>query len=140
MKSPAPFVSVVLVNPTGEVLLARRTDRADGAEVWSLPARPLEGGETWLSSANKTLREVAGFEGVALKLSGIYSDVVAVPEASHLLVANFVVRPFQKEVPPTHGLFGMKWFSPNDFPSTLSQGEVLRVNDALKFEAEVFVR
>lgn len=145
---PYPAVNVAIVSPDGKILLTRRSAVIREPGKWCLPGGHLDGGESWVDAVRRETREEVGLEIVSERLVGLYSDpaltVTEQPlEKGHhgqFVVALFLVTEFRGEVRPSHEVDAWEWFSPERLPSPMIKSHPIRVEDAFRFEGEVFVR
>lgn len=146
---PVPAVNAAILNEKGEVLLTRRSQKIREPGKWCLPGGHLDGGEDWVSAAKREVLEETGLEVKKLSLLGIYSDptltVTAEPvrsDGAHVqfLVITFLVQEYGGEVKPNDEVDAWGWFTSEKLPSPMVKSHPIRVQDALKFTGEVFVR
>ncbi len=63
-KNPYPCVSVIIVNPEGEILLGKRKEGTFRQGLWCLPCGYIEYNETYVDAAIREVKEEAGIDVV----------------------------------------------------------------------------
>lgn len=91
---PIPCVDLIVVNESGEILLAKRTNKPAQGEWW-FPGGRVYYLETRLDAAVRKLREECGLEAMQLAEMGTFDVIVEGSEKGHRLHAIttvFVVK------------------------------------------------
>ena len=103
---------------------------------------------SWSNAVRREIGEELGLKVLAEKLVGIYSDpeltVTAKPlEEGHFgqfIVASFLILKFEGEIHPNDEVDRWDWFNLETLPSPIIKSHPVRIQDALEFNGEVFVR
>jgi len=145
---PIPAVNGVIINSRGEVLITRRSSKVREPGKWCLPGGHVEIGEQWIPAFRRELQEEVGIEVLAETLIGIYSDpsltvtAEVLPEGhrGQFVVALFRVDKYLGEIAPNEEVDLWDWFTLDTLPQPMMKSHPVRIQDALRFEHEVFVR
>lgn len=124
-------VSGVVVNKN-KILLGKRKDLG----TWGLPGGRVEEGETIEESLFREVEEETGIRVKESKLTGIYIRT----RWKKNLVFVFVCKNFSGNLRCGEETSEVKWFPLEQVSRTLDKNIVIRVNDALANEKNVFVR
>ncbi len=132
----------------GEILLTRRSPIVREPGKWCLPGGHLDGGEDWTTAIRRELNEEIGITVRAETLIGIYSDpnltVTAEPmrEGFHgqFVVASFLITDYTGPIQPNDEVDLWDWFPMNKLPDPIMKSHPIRIEDAFRFNGEVFVR
>ncbi|MCK2237829.1 MULTISPECIES: NUDIX domain-containing protein [unclassified Crossiella] len=108
-------VSVVVQQPTGEILLIRRTDN----NLYSIPGGGQEIGETLAETAVREVAEETGISTRVVELIGVYSDpkhVIAYTdgEVKQEFSICFRAEPISGELRTSNESSDVQWISPED--------------------------
>ncbi len=145
---PIPAVNAVIFNGHREILLTKRSEHIREPGKWCLPGGHLDGGEDWVTSLKREVNEELGLVVTEHRLLGIYSDpkLTITPEVlnngchGHFLVAVFEVLRFEGVVHPNHEVADWGYFSGEQIPQPIVRSHPVRIQDALQFRGDVFVR
>lgn len=145
---PVPAVNAVLVNAAREVLLTRRSPAVREPGKWCLPGGHVEIGELWVPAMCREVEEEIGVVVERHELVGIYSDpsltTTAAPvedgKYKQFVVALFLVSAYRGEIRPNEEVDAWDWFAIDRLPAPMLKSHPVRVQDALVFRGEVFVR
>jgi mutator protein MutT len=145
---PVPAVNGILFNEHREVLLTRRSPHIREPGKWCLPGGHLDGGEDWTTAIRREMREEVGITVLSERLVGIYSDpaltvTVEVLEGGHhgqFVVASFLIIQFEGQIQPNDEVDKWGWFTMDTLPSPILKSHPIRIQDALSFTGESYVR
>jgi len=145
---PLPAVNGIIFNERREVLLTRRSAHIREPGKWCLPGGHLDGGEDWRTAIRRELFEEVGITVTSEKLVGIYSDPnltvtsEILPEGyfGQFVVASFLIETFDGDIKPNHEVDAWEYFPIDRLPAPILKSHPIRVEDALRFTGEVFVR
>jgi ADP-ribose pyrophosphatase YjhB (NUDIX family) len=125
MSWPRPWVTAVVLDGERRVLLKR----SEGS--WRLPGGEMPGGLDWIASLRACLRDDTGIEAESPRLLGMYAW-----QEGPRVQASFLVTAYRETAA---GAEAVQWFAPTALPA-LGPGDRQRVEDALAFRGDVFLR
>jgi 8-oxo-dGTP diphosphatase len=124
-------VAAVIADGQGRVLLVRHTY---GRLNWELPGGASEPGESVIETAVRELREEAGVEATAERLTGIYYDG---EHDAHHLVFRCRLADGARPVPSSPEISECEYWPTDALPRPISDFTIRRIEDALDAEPQL---
>jgi 8-oxo-dGTP pyrophosphatase MutT (NUDIX family) len=145
---PVSSVNVAIINAHREVLLTRRSSKVRQPGRWCLPGGHVEAGESWLQAALREVKEEVGLVVVKPELFGLYSNpALTITEEEvepgkrvQYLCAAFRVFTKAETVDVNHEVDDWDWFALDNLPEPMMKSHPVRVQDALAFDGEVYLK
>jgi len=108
----------------------------------------MDGGEDWTSALRRELKEELGIKVEAERLVGIYSDPrltiteKTLGDGTHgqFVVALFEIIQYTGQIQPNEEVDQWDWFTAEQLPVPMVRSHPIRIQDAVSFKGEVFVR
>ncbi|MBL4666095.1 MAG: NUDIX domain-containing protein [Sneathiella sp.] len=120
-QAPRVGCGALIKNAAGEILLVKRK-RAPEKDHWGFPGGKVDFGET---AETATVREIREELGISIKLNSLAHLVnyIDIAEGQHWLapVYTAVIISGTPEIREPDAISEMKWWSPADLPSPLTQ-------------------
>lgn len=126
---PQVGVGVVVINPTGEVLLIRRGEEPNKG-MWSIPGGKQEAGETLAETAHREVAEETGVTVTDLVLIDVVDLIRRDAEGAlerHYALIDYAAR-YQAGSPTAGGdADAVKWVQVSDISEYVKWSETIRV-------------